>query len=224
MREVSVAVILVFGLFVFGCLGSPPASNNTSKSGDSMNKTNDSMVKPGDAMENKSGDAMPGKEPGVMVNGSGNGTVSGGSGGSGSGGYSDMEFAALVALGVPLQCDITSTSGGVTTTSKIYMKGSTDMRIEVPGSDCANTVMIMKNDEKKLYMGCEGQDEFIPGSGCKWLVMKTDGSGTPTGGSTSVNTNYANVPPSQINCEAWVYNDNLFEVDGEVCDFSNMGN
>lgn len=137
-----------------------------------------------------------------------------------------MDYAALVALGVPLECDITTVSNGTTTTSHVFMKGSAQTRIEVEtsGMGCSKIVMISK--DKKLYMSCEGKAEFMPGSGCKWIMFEASGNGTLSGqvssGSGSVDTDYTNVDPSQIDCKAWVYSDNLFETDGGVCDFSNL--
>jgi len=173
---------------------------------------------------------------GSGTSGSGSGSGSGTSGSGSSGGSNDLlgkTYEQLIGLGVPMQCDITSTSNGKTTTAKIYMKGDAEVRSEVDisesGSTCKKMVSIGKGD--KYYVGCSdgvlfpdtGDTTGNPFAGCVWLVMTVNKSSS-AGSSTYTAPDYSDVPPSEINCLPWVYDATKFVVVGKSCDLDQIMN
>lgn len=177
---------------------------------------------------------------GSGTSGSGTGSTSGsGSGTSGSGtsgGSNDLlgkTYEQLLGLGVPMQCDITTTSNGKTTTAKIYMKGDAEVRSEVDisesGSTCKKMVSIGKGT--KYYVGCSdgalfpdtGDPASNPFAGCVWLEMTVNKSSSP-GSSTYTAPDYSDIPPSEINCLPWVYDPSKFVVVGKTCDLDQIMN
>lgn len=163
----------------------------------------------------------------------------GGNGGAGAGtqnqqgGLGDIvgkTYEQLLGLGVPVQCDITSTSNGQTTTAKVYMQGKDNVRSEVAvntaGSTCTKIVSIGKGNI--YYMGCMEGALFPstggaenPFAGCDWLSMSANQSSTP-GASTNSVPDYSDVPSSQINCQPWIYDASKFAVNGKVCDLDQI--
>ncbi len=149
------------------------------------------------------------------------------------GGLGDLvgkTYEQLLGLGVPVQCDITSTSDGQTTTAKVYMQGKDNVRSEVAvtsaGATCTRIVSIGKGNI--YYMGCmegalfpAGGGAENPFAGCEWLSMSANQSSTP-GATTNSVPDYSNVPSAQINCQPWIYDASKFAVNGKVCDLDQI--
>ncbi|MEW6722370.1 MAG: hypothetical protein AB1324_03845 [Candidatus Micrarchaeota archaeon] len=220
----AILSLLVVSLLLFGCGGQQP-SNQTNMTGPAPQGGTTAPATGGET-------GAPGEGQGGTMEEEPEAPPSGGDNApaqpSGNG-YAGMEYAALVALGVPLECDVTTTSNGTTVTSRLYMKDSSTLRVESPTQNaqgCQEMVVIMKNNEKKMYMGCpDGQ--FMPG--CDWLVFTLEGNGTMQGqvsttGGTEVDTDFSDIPPSDLDCRAWVYDASKFDTGGKVCDLSSMGN
>src|SRR4030095_15608755 len=222
MRGAILALLLV-SIMILGCTGQGSANANVS-----ANISNPS----GGSMENNTGGNGNHDLGGTMVNATVNTSTGGNTGNSGSGGsqFGGMDYAALVALGVPLQCAVTTVANGTPTTIKMYLKGSEMIRTEVPTKNSKGCqVMAVIQKDKKMYMGCSSGEAFMPGSECDWLLFApTPGqNGTmttqvQTTGGSSVDTDFGDLAPSQIDCKAWVYDSSKFETVGKVCSFDQI--
>jgi hypothetical protein len=203
------AVILLLSLFIFGCTTPQPPASGTGGSG--------------------SASGGSGASGGATGGGSSGGGASGGStdGGASTGGQTGgnavddltgKTYVELMGLGVPMQCDITTTSQGVTTQVKHYILNSNTFRSEMttPEGDCLNTVVIFK--DKDMYVGCPGK-KYPTGTTCDWMKFTSEGTDQPTsGGSDSFEApDYTNVPTSQISCVPWVPDNSKFAVNGKAC-------
>jgi hypothetical protein len=233
MRGATIVVLLAIGLLVFGCTG-PQAQANTSGSagantggnGAMANESGSAMGGEGQGMVNESGNAMGGEGQGM--NGSGTatgGTTTGGSAGTGGNDYAGLDYAALLALGVPLQCDVTTTASGKTTQMKMYVNSQGVVRVEVPDDTsglCDSNVMVMK--DKKLYMGCMGSQVV---QGCDWLEFaasanESAGAGAGSSGSGYSAPNLNDSSATDFNCQPWVLDASKFDTPGKVCNLQDM--
>lgn len=211
MYQKALIAILLVGLLFFGCT-SP--NNGGEQGGAAAGQQNQAQ---------QGGNNQGGSGP---QGGSGNQNGSGNQGG-GSGGQADFTgktFAELMALGVPMQCDITTTSGGVTVTSHTYKGVGSDMRSETPmqgGGSCPKLIAIMKAD--KYYVGCE-QGELV--QGCQWFVFPVTGSSSATGvtGSAFGKPDYSGVPAAQISCTPWIPDGTKFQEPVGACNLQDIMN
>ncbi|MFH0884573.1 MAG: hypothetical protein V1861_02590 [Candidatus Micrarchaeota archaeon] len=206
MRGANIFVILlVVGILLFGCTtptpptkpngtGTPPATGGQTTPPDGTGGNGSSDTEPpedDDTGSGSSGDDLAGKG-----------------------------YEALAALGIPLQCDISTTYNGTTTNMRVYMKGSEEVRSETTLADaeiCAQMVTIIKGNT--FYTGCVDGD-IMPG--CKWLQMNVEDSEQPPTSGTTAPPDYADVPPADINCVPWVYDASKFVVSGEVCNLDDL--
>jgi hypothetical protein len=229
MRGANIIVILlVVGLLIFGCTGPTPSAqpngggNNQSTGGSEGTSGSSGGTGTTGASGTTTGTGSTGTGGNEGTGGTGTSGSTGGSSGTGGTAGDDLTgkgYEALVAMGIPLQCDITVTNDGKTTNMMVYMKGSDEVRseVDVEGAEaCTRMVSIMKG--KTFYTGCV-DDEIMPN--CKWLQMTIQDSGTTTTG-TSQPPDYADVPPAQINCVPWVYDASKFSVSGTVCNLDDM--
>ncbi|MEW6035708.1 MAG: hypothetical protein AB1529_03790 [Candidatus Micrarchaeota archaeon] len=217
MREAKfVAAILVAMLFVFGCTSpQPPAGaggqNNTSGGGPTAPSGAGAGAETGAA-------GGAGAETNVS-GGAGAGTnVSGGVGTGGSGGtdsFTGKDWAGLMALGVPMQCDVSA--DGSTTTMYVVDQGR-KIRMEASSEGCSQTVIIIK--DQKMYMKCVDEPMF---EGCDWIQYDVSAQG-PSGGTGqgSQVTDYENAPASSLDCAAWVPDNSKFDTPGNVCNLQDM--
>ncbi len=143
--------------------------------------------------------------------------------------FNDKKYEQLLALGIPIQCDITTVTKGQSYKIKIYMNGESEIRSEIPYSSesCSKTVAIIKG--KKSYIGCEGQ-MIVPK--CNWLEFDINDSKPETNESSQTGTytaedyaeDYKDVPTSDIKCQAWVYDASKFTTPGKICNLEDMMN
>jgi len=227
MRGANIFIaLLVVGILIFGCTSpAPPAKPN--QSANTTPPTGGQTTPPAET------GGTSGTSGGTGTSGTGSsGTGSSGTGtsgtvtGNGSAGTSGDDLAgkgyeALAAMGVPLQCDITTTSSGKVMNMHVYMKGSAEVRSEttVAGAEtCAQMVTVMKGNT--VYMGCVDGDIM---QDCKWLQMSIEPTGetTPTAGTASP-PDYADVPPADIKCTPWAYDASKFAVSGTVCNLDDL--
>ncbi|MFN7991443.1 MAG: hypothetical protein U0R44_04775 [Candidatus Micrarchaeia archaeon] len=126
--------------------------------------------------------------------------------------YAGKDFPSLVSLGLPLECDITYTYSGKPGTSKVYLKGGSELRVETVGgagmSQCSKTVSIVRKD--KVFVGCDGK-MIMPS--CDWFGSDYD----PALPGESSTFNFRETPPSQISCRDWAYDQSKFVTGGNVC-------
>lgn len=211
MRGNIFAILIIAGILLFGCTGPPAppaggqggAANATGGAGNQTQEQTQQQTQEQTQEQNATG-------------------AGGGTGGQGGGAGEDLAgqtYEALAAMGVPLVCDITVTSEGKTTNMKVYMKGSDEVRSEFSTgtAECAKMVGIMKGNT--YYSGCEGQ-EILPGY--KWLQMDFDPETSGTSAGASEPPDYADVPPTKINCVPWVYDSSKFAVSGKICNFDKI--
>lgn len=152
----------------------------------------------------------------------------------GSSDTSGKSYEQLVALGIPLQCQITSINDNVSVTSTVYMAGTGEIRSETPmpaSGPCPTSVMIMKGGN--AYMGCIGGTLFGsmasgPFAGCDWMEMslnQTTNQSTSVTASVGASTSppdFTNAAPAQISCVPWVYDASKFTVNGNACNLDDI--
>ncbi|MFN7991445.1 MAG: hypothetical protein U0R44_04785 [Candidatus Micrarchaeia archaeon] len=214
MRGALIVLLLVAGLLIFGCAGGTKEANNTTV------KSNETVPPKGLPANGSGGDQNVPPRPTTPPE---NVTGSGGTGTGSSGGndLSGKGYAALLALGIPVQCDVTSVYKNKTTNMKMYMNGKGVSRVEVPDSSsgqCTNSVMVTK--DKQLYMGCSDGQLF---SGCDWMLLELEPtSGAPAGGAGSSAPDLKTMPATDFNCAPWVMDPSKFETPGKVCSFKDI--
>jgi hypothetical protein len=230
MRGANILVVLLaVGMLIFGCTSpSPPAkANQSGGEGPAAPPSGANDAAGGNAGAAGAGSSDAGASGGAGSAGAGTGDAGSGNGGTGGNGgnggssssddLAGMGYEALAALGVPLECDITVNS----TTMKIYMKGSEEVRADVPisaqGSTCRMMASIVKG--KDYYAGCTDGTLY---PGCAWLKMSENTSSAGAGASPAEAPEYDTVPPADISCKPWVYDASKFATPGKICTLEEM--
>lgn len=207
----GIILVLAISILLLGCCA-VPGGGPTGETGGT--DTGDGGILGG-------GTGATGGNSGTGATGGDTGTTGGQTGGTGSSGgqtggndFTGKTYEQLLGLGVPMQCDITMTYEGKTTTMKIYSKNNGEIRNEIPIPEtemCSKMISILKGDT--VYTSCEGKT-YPPGTSCDWMKYVVNNTGT-TGGSTA--PDYSDVPPTQINCMPWVPDDSKFATPGKIC-------
>lgn len=142
-----------------------------------------------------------------------------GGGGQGGSGFSDKTFEQLMALGVPMQCNIKMSNGEVTTTVKAYKGVGSDLRTEMASeaAPCPVIVSIIKED--RYYVGCK-QGEMFPG--CQWLVFRQENETAPGAGGGYEKPDYSSTPASDISCEPWLPDESMFREPADACSLEDL--
>jgi len=207
----SLAAILLISLLIFGCFGAPqtPAT--------------------GTGGTTPSGGGSTGGTGGTGGQ-TGGGATDGGSTGDSTGGIVEdltgKSYEELMGLGIPMQCDMTMTYEGTTTTVKHYILDSEHFRSEMTStqeSACpGKMIFIVKGDD--MYMGCEGQ-KYPTGTTCDWMKITSEPSETGSGGTGSAQApDYTNVPSTQISCTPWIPDQSKLNTPGKACTLEDMMN
>ncbi len=136
---------------------------------------------------------------------------------AGGGDFAGKGYAELVALGVPLQCDVKMNleSAGATSTAKMYFSGGktrVDSTTNMEGSAIANSV-VMK--DKKVYMQLTSLMRVGPYANCDWIAYDEE-QPQQTQEQASVG-DYSSIPPVDFSCSAWIPDDSKFATPGKVC-------
>ncbi len=202
----GIILILVISILLLGCTGAPGGgpSGGTAAGGEVT----------GGGAGATGGTGTTGGETGGTGATGGTGT-SGGTGQTSGDDFAGKTYEQLMGMGVPMQCDITMTYQGQTTSMKLYMKDKDNVRNEIPLTDasvCPKMISIMKGDT--VYSGCEGK-KYPPGTSCDWMKFVTNNTGTTAGSTTT--PDYTDVPSTQISCLPWVPDDSKFATSGKVC-------
>ena len=230
MKNKFILLTVIFGLLLAGCTSqesAPPASAGTSDDGSmagdgAMDGSSGAMDDTGGAMENDSSGAMD-DSSGAMEDGSG-------AADSGGDDFAGLDYAGVMALGLPGECDVTTESEGQTLQVKIYFDGAGNTRSEVPMDEqetgCRKFVVIQKTG--KIYIGCD-TSKYPPGTDCDWMMMESEAeSGTSSMeseiefGEGSFNTDYSDVPASKISCKPWVLDSSKFNPSGKACTIQDL--
>ena len=208
MRGIILA-ILVFGILIFGCTGSGTTNvktDNSVKAGGNSGTSNGTPTDTSPPPKNEAAaNVSVTTEP--------------------SGGLLGLGYTELLALGVPIQCDVTTTFKGTTTKMRIYMQGKNSIRVEIPNTgaeSCTNSAMIMK--DKKVYTSCGGS-QLMPG--CDWLEIEAkepaEGSaGGSANAGASDTPDLEGTPATSFNCQPWIYDSAKFATPGKVCSLSDI--
>jgi uncharacterized protein YceK len=154
---------------------------------------------------------------GTNDSGAGTGTTGGDT--SGADNLLGLDYSGLVALGVPVECDVTIQNPTETFNVKMFFKGGDEFRSEYSSSEqdmseCQKIISIYKQDT--LYVGCEGE-QVIPDMGCDWMEFEA----TEESGSFS-SDDLDDVPPSSWSCKPWIYDASKFAVTGKSCSLEDM--
>ena len=119
----------------------------------------------------------------------------------------DLTYLELAALGVPIQCDVTVTSGTETQTMKMYMQGETRLRYEYTFGTY-DMVTIMRDDT--TYFTNMMADEYPD---CEWFVIEAveeEEETEPSQMDVSVEAeDFEDLPSTSFECSVWVYDDSM---------------
>ncbi|MBI5224105.1 hypothetical protein HY990_06825 [Candidatus Micrarchaeota archaeon] len=141
-----------------------------------------------------------------------------------------LGYAQLVALGIPIECDIASTTSAGQITMKLYMDGTQKNRVELrqpssrAGSSCSTMAMVRRGNS--MLIGCNDGSPYM--NTCQWLQLDVSsstetGTDAPSTTPSSAQTpDYANLPPTSYNCRPWIADNSKFETPGRVCDFNEL--
>jgi len=209
--------MLVCGVLLFGCTGN--GSNSNTSNGQAGNAPQDQSSGQGtqnqgsgtpDVGQETQDTGTQDTEPETPGNTQQQGTD-----------LSGLIYSELVALGIPIQCDVSVVTPDETLSVKMYVNGD-EIRSEYDSTqsnpDCETAVTIVKEDV--MYMACLGQ-EFAPG--CDWMMFETDESenGAASTGSVSPST-LEDLPATNFNCIPWIYDASKFEPSGHACTMEEM--
>lgn len=201
MAKNIIILSLVFAFLIFGCLGAGEAEEGP----------------PGAP---PAGDGQPPAEDGQPP-------AEGPPPADGGVDFAGLDYAGAVALGVPIECDITTYMDGESTTVKLYAKGENEIMYElVPEDpeDCAKFIWI--NKDYNVYVGCEG-GHYPPETTCNWLLIAAAADEEEPTGEMEAPGAYEspaleNVPSTQISCRPWLYDASKFQTSGKVCTFEDL--
>ena len=210
-----IATLLVFGLIAAGCAGpSPPAT--PSQGGETTaapNGTGTQEQAQGQQQEAQDQTQEQAQEQEQEQEGQPD---------SGADDLAGQTYEALAAMGVPLQCDVTVTYEGKDTPVHLYMRGSDEIRTEMPASDpemCAKMVSIVKGGT--FYYGCDGGNIMMD---CAWMQLSTSGEASAGAEAGAEPPDYTDVPPAKISCVPWAYDSSKFATPGKVCSMDDIMN
>jgi len=214
--RILVILFVISAFLISGCCISPPQQSEVGETGT-----------PGGGTPSGGTGTGGGTSPGTETGG---GAATGGATGGETNDLVGKSYEQLLGLGVPMQCDITTSYQGKSTTVRSYMKGQAEVRSETsttePGSTCKKFIFIGKGD--KFYMGCadgaifpDTGDASNPFAGCEWLEMTVNKS-TSGGTQTYAVPDYSDVPPAQINCQPWLYDSSKFVISGKTCNLDEI--
>ncbi|HSB46870.1 MAG TPA: hypothetical protein VLD37_02565 [Candidatus Bilamarchaeum sp.] len=181
--------LVIAGLLLIGCTQSPAQpAQNTSKPAETS-----PPAQPAPSGGNDSQPPAPPSQPAPSQ-------------------YAGKTFPELVALGIPLQCEISYTYQGKPGSSNVYFKGGAEIRVETVGgagmSQCTRTISIVR--DTRVYVGCDGK-QVMPS--CDWFRSDYD----PARPGESSTFNFYETSPSQISCRDWAYDKTVFATAGNVC-------
>jgi hypothetical protein len=222
MNWKSLLVLGIVAMFIFGCTSPNQNGGSSTTSGSNHNQpTDQSGSSDGSGDQSGSGNQDSGSSNGGSSDG-------GSSGSSNPTDLSGMTYAAIMALNIPVECNITTTYEGTTSIVHIYYKDSANWRSEMLTpqlESCQKTISIFKDDE--VYTGCE-DGSMIPG--CDWFLSVMD---TETTENLQQNIedlpassyDYSDIPSSNIDCALWIYEESKLTPSGVICtqeDLMNM--
>jgi hypothetical protein len=121
------------------------------------------------------------------------------------------DFSGLVAMGIPLECDVEYTYSGKAVDARMLISADSEIRVESPEGmqQCAETITVIRGTRQ--YVGCEGK-MIIPS--CDWFKSGYD-PGRP---GKAASFDFSQVPASSISCRDWEYDASAFSTGGTICE------
>lgn len=121
------------------------------------------------------------------------------------------QFAGLIAMGIPLDCDISYTYAGKPATAKLYIGEDSEFRVEssVGMVQCKKTITVIRGTRQ--YVGCSDK-QVMPS--CDWFKSAYD-EGRP---GVASNFDFSGVPASSISCKDWTIDKSMFVTEGTSCE------
>jgi hypothetical protein len=186
-KIVLIGALLLCAVLLFGCTGGGGAQGAGAQGGGTAGAT-----------------ATPTAAP----------TQGGGVGGGGSD-WTGKAFAELLALGVPLQCDVQVDVEGGVGSSKMFLSGgraSVESQVRVEATTYSMKTVLK---DKKIYSSVlqAMKNPGTPYANCDWIVM--DESEAKQSGSGQ--TDYTKIPATKFSCAPWTPDDSKFTTIGETC-------
>ncbi|MBI5046801.1 hypothetical protein HZC07_03655 [Candidatus Micrarchaeota archaeon] len=217
MSNKIIVLMVILGLFVFGCLNfGGTTSTNTSTQG--HNTTTNTTTNPSNTPPSPGTTPPSNTPPGNTAPPSGDNPPPSNTGA--------QTAEAFIAAGISFTCDIsTQTSRGSVNGKAYYDMTNKFSRVELDaagagGTSCQTTVGILKLNERKMYTGCDqgGGNMMtypLPGvAACQWIAINVPESQniTFTGSPSGNAQNRVQI----TNCVPWVPDPSKFAV-GTVC-------
>ena len=157
--------------------------------------------------------------------GAGSGTQGTATQGAGTQDLSGMVYSELLALGIPVECDVKTAYMGQTTTMKMYIKGEKELRYDYTSSestDCPKGNVIVQGDT--TYFACEGQK--FAGTDCDWFKVtanESESGGEATGATAGPSaSDFEDLPATSFNCKPWIPDSSKFTTSGKVCTMEDL--
>ena len=199
MRGLVFVLMLITGLLVFGCIGTPaeqpPAGGTGPAGGEPTGPAGGPPAGPAEGEETQPPAQPPQEPPGQEEEPTGGLDLEG------------LTYLELAALGVPIECDITTTYQGEAQTAKMYMAGEDKIRYE---STYGGETMIVFMVDEITYMTNFMAAEYPE---CQWLKMVPEETEPtePTGTYTPETApDFEDMPATDFDCKAWAYDGSKF--------------
>ncbi len=163
---------------------------------------------------------------GTQTTGNGNAGTGGTTGGNTNQDLTGKTYAQLAALGLPMECDITTINNGQSTSIKMYMNGDNSRMETTSSSGDACPKYIFISDKTNMYMGCEGGNPYGSFFGsdvqCDWIQLNINSGNVSGTGSVTNSPDIDNLPPTSFNCKLWILDQSKFATPGKICDMQDM--
>ncbi len=191
MRKMIVLSIILL-LFIFGCSSQAPAKTTQEKTVNQKNERAENDVPP----------SLPSEASSLATK------------------VENKGYAALIALGVPLECDVTLHDAKIQGTMKLYIKGKKfRAQSELPEStQCKKSITLFT--DQTLYSSCEGS-QIMPG--CQWIRFSLSEEQVQTSANSVSPTALQKIPNTDFSCKPGLFGDEKFSVGSEkVCDLTEL--
>lgn len=199
LRGIVFVLMIVTGLLVFGCVGEPSEGQPAQQQETTQQQTGGQQTQQQEqTQEEPTQEQETAQEQGT-----------------GDMDLDDLTYLELAALGVPVKCEITSTYEGTTSTATIYMIGEDKLRMETPYEGKMLVSLVLG---ETMYVNNVMADMYPE---CEWLRMEETtgtGEGEYAYDQTPPSTELEDMPATDFECEAWVYDASKFTAPTEnVC-------
>lgn len=198
MRGFVLVLTIITGLLIFGCLGPTAPETQAPAGGAPTQPAQPPPTQPGGETPpaQPPAEQPPAEEPGEQPT---------------DGGFdlAGLTYLELAALGVPIECDITTTYQGTVQSAKMYIAGEDKVRYE-SAYDGEQMVVIVLGDVTYMtnFLASQYPD-------CLWIKMLPEDTEPtePTGGYTyETAPDFEEMPATDFECRPWAYDDSKFAI------------